>query len=105
MILRVRSYSGRKADERHVRFQLGDHEYVVEEVVDQWYGPDAFFKVRADDGNLYILSTRAWETNGAWSPSDGSCSQRTRIAKAVMYRARRECQASGSISFGQPVVV
>ena len=29
---------------------------MVEEVVDQWYGPDAaFFKVRADDGNLYIL--------------------------------------------------
>ena len=39
-----------------MRFQLGDHEYVVEEVVDEWYGPDAtFFKVRADDGNLYIL--------------------------------------------------
>ena len=56
VILRVQSYSGRKADERPVRFQLGDHEYLVEEVVDQWYGPDAaFFKVRADDGNLYIL--------------------------------------------------
>jgi hypothetical protein len=56
VILRVQSYSGRKADERPVRFQFGDHEYVVEEVVDQWYGPDAaFFKVRADDGNLYIL--------------------------------------------------
>ena len=56
MILRVQSYSGRKADERPVRFQLGDREYVVEEVVDQWYGPDAtFFKVQADDGNLYIL--------------------------------------------------
>jgi hypothetical protein len=56
MILRVQSYSGRKADERPVRFQLGEREYVVEEVVDQWYGPEAtFFKVRADDGNLYIL--------------------------------------------------
>jgi hypothetical protein len=33
---------------------------VVEEVVDQWYGPDAaFFKVRADDGNLYILRHQA----------------------------------------------
>jgi hypothetical protein len=29
---------------------------MVEEVLDQWYGPqDAFYKVRADDGNLYIL--------------------------------------------------
>ena len=56
MILRVQCYSGRKSDERPVRFQLGEREYVVEEVFDQWYGPEAtFFKVRADDGNLYIL--------------------------------------------------
>jgi len=56
MILRVQCYDGRKADERPVRFQLGEREYVVEEVIDQWYGPDEiFFKVRADDENLYIL--------------------------------------------------
>ncbi len=29
---------------------------MVEEIMDQWYGPqDVFYKVRADDGNLYIL--------------------------------------------------
>jgi hypothetical protein len=29
---------------------------MVDEVLDQWHGPDdVFFKVRADDGNLYIL--------------------------------------------------
>ena len=56
MILRVQCYAGRKADERPLRFQLGDVEYVVEEILDQWYGPDEnFYKVRADDGNLYIL--------------------------------------------------
>ena len=54
--LRVQCYAGRKADEKPVRFHLGDREYVVEEVLDQWYGPDeTFFKVCADDGNLYIL--------------------------------------------------
>jgi len=54
--LRVQCYAGRKADERPVRFQLGDDHHVVDEVVDQWYGLDAtFHKVRADDGNLYIL--------------------------------------------------
>lgn len=52
----MESYAGWKADERPVRFQLGERAYMVEEVVDQWYGPnDTFFKVRADDGNLYIL--------------------------------------------------
>ena len=56
MRLRVQCHAGRKADERPVRFQLGDREYMVEELLDRWYGPDdAFFKMRADEGNLYIL--------------------------------------------------
>jgi len=56
MTLRVECYAGRKADERPLRFQLGEREYRVEEVLDQWYGPDdTFFKVRTGDGNLYIL--------------------------------------------------
>jgi len=56
MKLRVECYAGRKADERPVRFHLDERDYLVEEVLDQWYGPDdTFFKVRADDGNLYIL--------------------------------------------------
>jgi hypothetical protein len=56
MKLRVECYAGRKEEERPVRFQLAERDYIVEEVVDQWYGPaDTFFKVRADDGYLYIL--------------------------------------------------
>jgi hypothetical protein len=56
MKLRVECYAGRKADERPVRFELDGRDYLVEELLDQWYGPEAqFFKVRADDGNLYIL--------------------------------------------------
>ena len=54
--LRVECYSGSKADERPVRFHLGERLHIVEEILDQWHGPnDTFFKVRADDGNLYIL--------------------------------------------------
>ena len=56
MRVRVECYAGRKADERPVRFLLGEHAYTVEEVLDQWYGvEDTFFKVRADDRNYYIL--------------------------------------------------
>lgn len=66
MDVRVRCYAGHKADERPVRFALDAHEYVVIEVVDQWYGPeDDYFKVRANDGNLYIL--RRYRVVGAWS--------------------------------------
>jgi hypothetical protein len=56
MKLQVQCYAGHKADEKPVRFQLDDREYLVEEVLDQWYGPDdTFYKVRADDENMYIL--------------------------------------------------
>jgi uncharacterized protein (UPF0128 family) len=55
----VQCYSGYKADERPVRFQLGEREYAVTEILDRWYGPDnLYFKIRADDGNLYILRQR-----------------------------------------------
>jgi hypothetical protein len=54
--VRVQCYSGSKADERPVRFELDGHEYMVEEILDRWYGPeDTFFKLRADDNNTYIL--------------------------------------------------
>ncbi len=67
MKVRVQCYSGCKADERPLRFQLHEQEYLVEEVLDQWYGPeDAFFKVRADDGNLYILRHRISVPDGEW---------------------------------------
>ena len=57
--VRVQCYSGAKADEYPVRFQLGEQEYSVEETLDRWYGPDdTYFKVRADDGNVYILRHR-----------------------------------------------
>ncbi len=67
MRLRVDCYAGRKADERPVRFQVDEHEYTVEEVLDQWYGPeDVFFKVRAHDGNVYILRHQTSVPDGTW---------------------------------------
>jgi hypothetical protein len=52
----VESYSGYKADERPLRFRLGERWLAVEEVIDRWYDPDAiFFRVRAEDGSIYIL--------------------------------------------------
>jgi hypothetical protein len=54
------SNTGPKSDELPVRFQLGDREYVVDEVLDQWYGPDeTFYRVRADDGTQYIVRHHA----------------------------------------------
>jgi len=67
MKLEVDCYAGRKADERPVRFRLDGKEYMVEEVLDQWYGPeDVFYKVRADDGNLYILRQQTSAHDKPW---------------------------------------
>jgi len=67
MKLEVECYSGAKADDRPVRFRLGGHQYLVNEVVDQWYGPsEVFYKVRANDGNLYILRRETSTPDGAW---------------------------------------
>jgi len=66
MKLRVECYSGRKADERPIKFWLGESVLFVESVEDQWYGPEAvYFRVRADDGNIYVLGHN--ETADAWT--------------------------------------
>lgn len=67
MKLQVECYAGQKAGERPVRFRLDDRDYMVEELLDQWYGPDdVFFKVRADDGNLYVLRHKSATNEDAW---------------------------------------
>ncbi len=54
--LEVSCYEGYQAEERPTGFRLGKNWHSVEAVVDRWYGPDdSFFKVRAEDGNIYIL--------------------------------------------------
>lgn len=67
MKLNVECYSGRKADERPVRFWLEERQYLVEVVLHQWYGPESIsYKVRADDGNLYILRQLTSTPDGTW---------------------------------------
>jgi hypothetical protein len=59
MRVKVETYSGFKADERPTGFRLNERRYRVEEICDQWLGPDSsYFKVRADDQNLYIIEYR-----------------------------------------------
>ena len=56
MIITVKAYSGYKANERPLSFSMGEQVYVIEEIVDRWYGEDDdYFKVKADDGYTYII--------------------------------------------------
>jgi hypothetical protein len=57
--LHVECYAGYRADERPLRFRAEGRDsrvFEVMEVLDQWYGIGyRCFKLRADDGNIYIL--------------------------------------------------
>ena len=62
MDLRVETYSGYKADERPVRFELKGRKLQVARLLDQWYGPDySYFRIVADDGNTYVLRRQSSE--------------------------------------------
>lgn len=54
--IHVECYAGFRADERPVRFVLRGREFEVQELDGRWYSPDAsYFRVRASDGNYYVL--------------------------------------------------
>ena len=54
--IEVSCYSGYRFGERPTSFKLLEKTFLVEEVVDQWYGEDyLYFKVRADDQRVYLL--------------------------------------------------
>ena len=54
--IHVKCYAGYRSDQRPSQFTLHGRDYVVTELDDQWYSPDAtYFRVRAQDGNFYVL--------------------------------------------------
>jgi hypothetical protein len=54
-------------DKAEQKARSDEHKYMVEEVLEQWYGPEhAFFKLRADDGNVYILRHLTSTPDGGW---------------------------------------
>jgi hypothetical protein len=60
--------------EKVKRLHFDGRRVEVIENIDRWFGPDyAYFKVRGDDGNLYILrldeACDAWELTMFQSPS------------------------------------
>jgi len=68
-LIHVEAYAGYRSDQRPVKFRLGDNMLEVKEIEDQWYSPDAMhFRVRASDGNVYILkhdeSLDQWTIDG-----------------------------------------
>ncbi|MBI5192888.1 MAG: hypothetical protein HZA08_05540 [Nitrospirae bacterium] len=56
MIIQVECYSGYMGEETPRRLILGVRVIEVAEVLDRWLATDhRYFKVRGDDGSMYIL--------------------------------------------------
>jgi hypothetical protein len=54
--IRVECYAGHRGEEAPRRFYLGTRAIEVTEIVDRWLDPaHRYFKVRGDDGGVYIL--------------------------------------------------
>ena len=65
MALRVECYAGYRGEQEPTAFWLGESRHEVRELVDRWFAPSRrWFKVRADDGNTYVL--RHDEACGEW---------------------------------------
>jgi hypothetical protein len=63
--IRVECYAGHRAEESPRRFFIGQREVNVTEIIDRWLDPThGYFKLRGDDGGVYILrhnlSDHAW---------------------------------------------
>ena len=75
--LSVKCYSGFRLNERPLSFFLDDREFTVMDIEGSWFEEDeagrarlACFRVRADDGDLYLLSydeyTDTWSLRRIW---------------------------------------
>jgi hypothetical protein len=66
--LRVECYAGHRADAEPRRLHIGRREILVTEIIDRWLDPrHRYFKLRGDDGGIYLLRQDTiedrWELN------------------------------------------
>ena len=66
MPIRVECYAGYRGEQEPRAFWLGERRLEALEILDRWLAPDhRYFKVKAEDGNAYILrydeARREWE--------------------------------------------
>ena len=65
MAIRVECYAGYRGEQEPTAFWLGERRLAVRAIADRWFAPtQRWFRVDADDGNLYVL--RHDEARGEW---------------------------------------
>ena len=56
MAIRVEFYAGYRDEQEPLAFWLGERRLAVRGIVDRWFAPtQRWFKVEAEDGQLYVL--------------------------------------------------
>lgn len=65
-MIAVECHAGYRGEETPRAFVLGDRRVAVVEILDAWLAPDhRYFKVKGDDGHVYVLrhdsATSSWD--------------------------------------------
>ena len=79
--LRVECYAGHRADTEPRRLYIGQREVLVIEIIDRWLEPRyRYFKLRGEDGAMYLL--RQDTLNDRWETTlyDGGHHDETRFS-------------------------
>jgi hypothetical protein len=79
--LRVECYAGHRGDSEPRRLHLGKREVAVTEIIDRWLDPrHRYFKLRGDDGGIYLLRQDTIEDRWEMTLYDSGRRDETRLS-------------------------
>ena len=81
--LRVECYAGHRADTEPRRLHIGQREVAVTEIIDRWLAPrHRYFKLRGDDGGIYLLRHDTIEDRWEMTLYNGGGRDDTRLSSS-----------------------
>lgn len=81
LAVRVECYAGFRGEETPRCFYFGERRIEVVDILDRWLAPDnRYFKLRGDDGGVYILRQDVTEQRWELTLFDSGRSEETRLS-------------------------
>jgi hypothetical protein len=81
LVIRVECYAGYQGEETPRCLYLGPRRIRVEEVLDRWLAPEhRYFKLRGDDGGIYIVRYDSAADHWELTLFDGGRAANTRLS-------------------------
>lgn len=82
--VRVECYAGYRSDETPRRFFVGDRSIEVIDVLERWFSPEhRYFKLRGDDGGLYVLRHAVFQGHWELTLCDSGRAEATRVSRCM----------------------